>query len=66
MGDEMKGCICLDIDGTITANPLAIPEETLELLKELLSIFLKVKKDLLILPILCTSWVLLIAEAINP
>ena len=31
----MKGCICLDIDGTITANPLAIPEETLKLFKEL-------------------------------
>ena len=31
----MKGCICLDIDGTVTADPLAIPEETVRLLKEL-------------------------------
>lgn len=31
----MKGCICLDIDGTLTADPMAISEETVNVLKEL-------------------------------
>jgi HAD superfamily hydrolase (TIGR01484 family) len=32
-----KGCICLDIDGTLTADPHKIPEEVADLLKTLYS-----------------------------
>jgi HAD superfamily hydrolase (TIGR01484 family) len=31
----MKGCICLDIDGTITADPLKVPKPVLQCLQKL-------------------------------
>ena len=32
---EIKGCICLDIDGTMTADPFSVPQEVFECLKVL-------------------------------